>query len=564
MTDHREPGGRTPSPREPDERLADWVDGRMSERDRVRFTAELRVNAQLRADLAAYERTVAMMREALQAPTAPLPRRAAVGGTAAGAATTLADRVLAQVQGQAPVRSFRVAGGGIAWRPVLWSCASAAALLVLTLLLDSWSAEPVATSGTAVTKLDAASEPAVADGAAVALDQWVKPPAPIVLEQESAPATAATPKAQLVGEPSGAELAEEMVSTGRAANEVAGAAEPPAAEAMPGERARLALTPSRRDAVPTAPMTAPAPMPAAVPPPGSPRGDVPPPTEPSKEKLARAERSIGDDAGAPGAGGRGTDAEPLERGRPDGAVDRAVGSGGAPGAGAAALPPGDAGGNPVDKLGSAENFFLAGSRRAAPAPWSLLLVDGVQPAPAPVRAAGPGAASRGGPAGPSTGGPAGPSTAGPAGPAAPAAPAGGGPMPSPTELEQRLDAFLATAVQADAAPVLELPTARGTMRLWRLPLTALPKELAPLADDRQAGAPPLEASWAVEGPEADVAVLLQRVNWFVRQPELRTGETAAPKLPPAPPLPEASASPSAPTVVPAQRQLVLRFRLRPR
>ena len=139
-------------------------------------------------------------------------------------------------------------------------------------------------------------------------------------------------------------------------------------------------------------------------------------------------------------------------------------------------------------------------------------------------------------------------------------------MPAASELEQRLDAFLATAVQADAAPVLEVPTARGTLRLVRLPLTALPKDLALVADDPQPGAsPPLEASWAVDGPEADVELLLQRLRRFAPAPDFRlsTGETAAPTLPPAP---TASAEPSASprAVVPARRQLVLRFRLRPR
>ncbi|MFN6194930.1 MAG: hypothetical protein ACK5BN_14040, partial [Planctomycetota bacterium] len=62
----------TPADRQDDERFADWVDERMGERERERFVAELRVNAQLRADLAAYERTVAAVRAALQAPTRPV------------------------------------------------------------------------------------------------------------------------------------------------------------------------------------------------------------------------------------------------------------------------------------------------------------------------------------------------------------------------------------------------------------------------------------------------------------------------------------------------------------
>ena len=52
-----------------DERLADWVDGTMSARDRERFEAELRVSPRLREQLAEYERTVQTIRAAFAAPT---------------------------------------------------------------------------------------------------------------------------------------------------------------------------------------------------------------------------------------------------------------------------------------------------------------------------------------------------------------------------------------------------------------------------------------------------------------------------------------------------------------
>lgn len=52
--------------RQPDERLAAWVDGELSPRERERMQAELRVNPQLRAELADYERTVALVRAALR------------------------------------------------------------------------------------------------------------------------------------------------------------------------------------------------------------------------------------------------------------------------------------------------------------------------------------------------------------------------------------------------------------------------------------------------------------------------------------------------------------------
>ncbi|MFY9345427.1 MAG: hypothetical protein WAT39_23245, partial [Planctomycetota bacterium] len=77
----RQPDGGQPM-REVDERLADWVDGRISERERERLIAEMRVNPQLRADLEQYERTVRTVREALQAPAAKVD---------------LADRVMAAI-----------------------------------------------------------------------------------------------------------------------------------------------------------------------------------------------------------------------------------------------------------------------------------------------------------------------------------------------------------------------------------------------------------------------------------------------------------------------------------
>ena len=110
--------------REVDERLADWVDGRLSERDRERFAAELRVSPQLRKDLEEYEKTVAAVRAALQAPTRPVQ---------------IADRVMAAIA--AGNTRTRV---GPRWRSqsFLWSLASAAALLVLALLVNTWSPAP--------------------------------------------------------------------------------------------------------------------------------------------------------------------------------------------------------------------------------------------------------------------------------------------------------------------------------------------------------------------------------------------------------------------------------------
>jgi hypothetical protein len=110
--------------RQPDERLADYVDGRMTSREHERFVAELRVNPQLRADLADYERTVQSIRRALGAPTMPVP---------------LATRVMAAIAQGAAAREVLAAPRRTHWRPLGWSLLSAAALLAVALGLDAWS-----------------------------------------------------------------------------------------------------------------------------------------------------------------------------------------------------------------------------------------------------------------------------------------------------------------------------------------------------------------------------------------------------------------------------------------
>lgn len=110
-----------------DERLADWADGRMSERDRERFAAELRVNPQLRQDLADYERTVGVLRAALRAPTTPVP---------------IADRVMAAIEVGAAAGPRRIGAirlGSRFGRHAWWSLATAAALLAGALWLDGWA-----------------------------------------------------------------------------------------------------------------------------------------------------------------------------------------------------------------------------------------------------------------------------------------------------------------------------------------------------------------------------------------------------------------------------------------
>ena len=116
-----------------DERLADWVDGTMSQRDRDRFEAEMRVSPHLREQVADYQATVASIREALNDETHE---------------TDLADRVMASLAQEAsgagrPTRSR--------W-PFVWAVMSAAALLGVAVLIDSWGGSmltPKTRTGTA-------------------------------------------------------------------------------------------------------------------------------------------------------------------------------------------------------------------------------------------------------------------------------------------------------------------------------------------------------------------------------------------------------------------------------
>ncbi|MBL8752417.1 MAG: hypothetical protein JNK15_03870 [Planctomycetes bacterium] len=130
MKDHKDHGDGIP--REVDERLADWVDGRMGSRERERFEAELRVNPQLRRDLDDYERTVGVLRAALRAPSPGSPR------------APIADRVLAEVQKQATSPAVRAATPFRLQR-LWWTIASAAALLVVAVYVNGLGVGPART-----------------------------------------------------------------------------------------------------------------------------------------------------------------------------------------------------------------------------------------------------------------------------------------------------------------------------------------------------------------------------------------------------------------------------------
>lgn len=140
-------------PREPDDRLAAWVDGEMSERERDRFEAELRVNPELRAELAEYERTVAATRQALRAPTVPVD---------------LAEAVMARIEAE-PAGPVGVVGSNRSYRLVV-SVAAAAALLVLAVWLNSlpttWTVPPA-------TETTVQNEPAAAEADAAAAGEAV-------------------------------------------------------------------------------------------------------------------------------------------------------------------------------------------------------------------------------------------------------------------------------------------------------------------------------------------------------------------------------------------------------
>jgi hypothetical protein len=107
-----------------DERLADWVDGTMSQRDRDRFEAEMRVSPTLREQVAAYEATVDSIRAALGAPTFGTPTQDAA----------FADRVMSSLAQHASTgRKHRRSP----W-PLLWAALSAAALLGIAIWVDQW------------------------------------------------------------------------------------------------------------------------------------------------------------------------------------------------------------------------------------------------------------------------------------------------------------------------------------------------------------------------------------------------------------------------------------------
>jgi len=132
-----------------DERFAEWVDGEMSERQRERFEAEMRVNAELRARAEAYRRTVDQVRLALRA------QRSKVD---------VADRGLERIASGASGERFGDGAAAtsrgplyrVSRRAMFLSGAVAAGVLATFALLNDWPRTP---TGEAIASLeqDAAS-----------------------------------------------------------------------------------------------------------------------------------------------------------------------------------------------------------------------------------------------------------------------------------------------------------------------------------------------------------------------------------------------------------------------
>lgn len=111
-----------PGPAEVDERIADWVDERMTPRERDRFEAEMRVNARLRAQAEGYQRLVRGLRSLRDAEADPVDVRARVV-----AALQQPHKPRSPIRAERPSRPALAASGVVA-----------AAALVLVSLLSQW------------------------------------------------------------------------------------------------------------------------------------------------------------------------------------------------------------------------------------------------------------------------------------------------------------------------------------------------------------------------------------------------------------------------------------------
>lgn len=111
-----------------DERIGMWVDGCLSDRERQRFEAELRVSPALRRQLQEYEAAVADVREALNEPSVDV---------------SLVDRVMAQIAAERATAARRP---DTRPRSFAWAIAAAAAALALVAWIDDVAAPPARTA----------------------------------------------------------------------------------------------------------------------------------------------------------------------------------------------------------------------------------------------------------------------------------------------------------------------------------------------------------------------------------------------------------------------------------
>lgn len=141
---------------DPNERLAEWVDGTMGDRELARFEAELDANADLRERALEYRRSVEAVRAAL---TEPLAGDEADPGLSSAALT---DRIMGAVQaGRPPTALGRWSGGGWRsgrWGPVFLSMAAAASILGGAFLIQQLGSSPDATRERAEARGDEARD----------------------------------------------------------------------------------------------------------------------------------------------------------------------------------------------------------------------------------------------------------------------------------------------------------------------------------------------------------------------------------------------------------------------
>ena len=577
--------------REPDERLADWIDGRMSERERERFAAELRVSALLRQDLADYERTVAEVRAALRAPTAPV---------------RLADRVLASLAGrddrhgkQVPEPTIR--RGGRSWSMLAWSAMSAAALLALALWIDSWSSAPAeklqlaAGMPAEIAPGDAGVRGAAGDGQQQPPDRGGIDTGAIDTKERASLEKLDRAAGQSPEAPS---EANEVASRSGGTGSVPGP-ESPGGESPP--KPGLGKSPSDDPLAATRPdAAAKAALPLSDLHKDTETPSSPPPTAPAGggTGAANSRHDAGSEDPQPGArlGGRGKpdgSVEPSSGARPPvpaptfglPATEGLAGLGGPSAAGPGGPASGGGGGGATqpraqegepsgpgskgaEQRGGEGGRQLdarqsAGKAAGGADEWPLLLLEGVAPAAVEVRrraevlepTRGEGkdkarSASRG--VGSAKG------------------------VLNDVELEAAMDAFLATVATTGESSV-QWQSAHGSLQLRTIEATSLLARTSATGAARDDAAV-TERVWLVVGDAADVGLLLQRlgahaqaVRWQMSSGELDEtqrkqatslwNEAAAAKLAPATGTPPIASVPG--TAAP-RRQVVLRFRLRAR